>query len=361
MSVEAEVATQIVGETFKIMLDGSVAVIKVAGKGAVHGAALLSAALSEKRKSRGKVRLTEMLKEKGGMTLFTLKTDELAAFAKSAKKYGIKYCVVKDKKSNGNTLDLFCRAMDAPVINRIIEKNNLSAVHQDVQVGNSKARTENDSLSGRDYPEPAYEYGDITITKELNSLVIEENETAIKTRVPRTFGKNIKFLWIDKANLTEVHGGKSYRTHIDPDETYELFGEEDQLVKTIKGVDLIKYYDRHDKKQEKEVIMPKPEPKLKTEEEMRPSVREKLNKASNAADEINEQEKENLKAEGKLPERPKDIPPAEKEKRYQKKVNAFNNFHQREYGSDLERQLLAKSGLIAETPVKAPEHTEKAR
>ena len=361
MSVEAEVATQIVGETFKIMLDGSVAVIKVAGKGAVHGAALLSAALSEKRKSRGKVRLTEMLKEKGGMTLFTLKADELAAFAKSAKKYGIKYCVVKDKKSDGNTLDLFCRALDAPVINRIIEKNNLSAVHQDVQVKNSYARTENDLQSGKDYPEQEYEYGDITISRELNSLVLEENETAIKTRVPKTYGKNIKFLWIDKANLTEVHGGKSYLTHIDPEETYELYGKENQLVEKIKGEDLIKYYDRHDRNKEKEVIMPKAEPKLKTEEEMRPSVREKLNNASKSADEINEQEKETLKTTGKLPERPQDIPPAEKEKRYQKKVNAFNNFHQREYGDDLERKLLAKSGLTAETPVKAPELTEKAR
>lgn len=361
MSVEAEVATQLVGETFKIMLDGSVAVIKVAGKGAAHGAALLAAALSEKRKSRGKVMLTEMLKEKGGLTLFSLKKDDLAEFAKAAKKYGIKYCVVKDKKSDGNTIDLFCRALDAPVVNRIIEKHNLNAVHEDVQLGNSEARMENDSLSGRDYQEREYEYGDITISRELNSLVIEETETQIKTRVPSTYGKDIRFLYLDKSNLEEVHQGKSYLTHLDPEETYELWGKENQLVETIKGEDLIKYYDRHDKEQEKEVIKPKSEPKLKTEEELRPSVREKLNKASKDADEINEREQETLKTEGKLPENPKDIPPAEKEKRQKKKVNAFNNFHQRENNFDeLEKKLLAKNGLIADAPA-AEKLPEKVR
>lgn len=359
MSVEAEVATQLVGETFKIMLDGSVAVIKVAGKGAAHGAALLAAALSEKRKSRGKVMLTEMLKEKGGLTLFSLKKDDLAEFAKAAKKYGIKYCVVKDKKSDGNTIDLFCRALDAPVVNRIIEKHKLNAVHEDVQLGNSEARMENDSLSGRDYQEREYEYGDITISRELNSLVIEETETQIKTRVPSTYGKDIRFLYLDKSNLEEVHQGKSYLTHLDPEETYELFDDNNKVVESIKGEDLLKYYDRKDKEQDKET--PKAAPKLKTEEEMRPSVREKLNNATKTADEINEKEQETLKSEGKLPEKPKDIPPAEKEKRYQKKVNAFNNFQQREYNFDnMEKQLLAKNGLIEVPPV-AEKLPEKVR
>lgn len=337
MSTEAEIASQLVGTTVKVALDGSIAVIKVAGEGAVRGAALLAAALSGKKKSRGKVRLQEMIKEKGGVTLFTLKSDELAEFAKAAKRYGIKYCIVRDKNTSENTIDLFVRSMDAPVVNRIIEKYKLNGVHQDVQVGNSEALTESASLSGRDLPEEEYEYGDITISRELNSLVIEETEEQIKTRVPGTWGNNIRFLYLNKTDISEVHNGKSYLTHINPEESYELYGKDGNLAQTFTGEELLKYYD---KKGDKTA-----EPQIKTAEEMRPSVRKKLENASKTAEEINAEQQEILKPSEKPVYQEGKINPEQQKSRAGKKVNAFNNFSQRSYDFEaMEKHLLEKSG-----------------
>lgn len=349
MSTEAEIASQLVGTTIKVALDGSIAVIKVAGEGAVRGAALLAAVLSGKKKSRGKVRLQEMIKEKSGMTLFTLKASEVSEFAKAAKRYGVKYCIIKDKGTDVTTIDMFVRTTDAAVVSRIVEKYKLNAVQTDVKVGNSEALTENASLSGKDLPAEEYEYGDITISRELNSLVIEENETQIKTRVPKTWGDNIRFLYLNKADLQEVHNGKSYLTHLEPEENYEIF-DKDGTPETITGENLLMYYDRKGDRTA--------EPQIKTAEEMRPSVRKKMENASKSAGEINAAEKDMLKPEGKtIYQEDGKINPEQQKARAGKKVNAFNNFSQRQYnGDELEKKLLAKAGLMSEKPAdKLPE------
>lgn len=367
MSTEAEIATQLVsdvakiaGETVKIAMGGSIAVIKVAGKGAAHGAALLAAVISGKKKSRGKVRLQAMLKEQGGITLFTLQKDDLANFAKTAKQYGIKYCIVKDKNSSGNTVDMFVRSMDAPVINRIIEKYSLNAVHMDVQLGNSDSLTENASLSGRGLQEEEYEYGDITISRELNSLVIEETEEGqIKTRVPGTWGDKIRYLWLDKDNVREVHNGKSYFTHIEPEETYDLYNDNGQLAETITGENLLKYYDRKDKGHEPdEKEYPVQHQDIRSEAELRPSVRKKLDNAVMESDEINVAEQDILKSNSL---QNKHINPEEvKKQNGVKKVNAFNNFSQRAYNfNEMEKSLLAASESEKVKGGKLPEMTRQ--
>lgn len=74
---EADMAMELATGSIKIMLDGSIAVLKIAGKASAHAAALLAAALSGNRKTKGKIRLTQMLKEKGGITLFSVKKMNL--------------------------------------------------------------------------------------------------------------------------------------------------------------------------------------------------------------------------------------------------------------------------------------------
>lgn len=361
MNAEAEIAAQIVDETVKIAINGSVAVIKVAGEGAVHGAALLAAVLSGKKKSKGKVRLQEMLREKGGITLFSLSSDDQEQFVKNAKRYGVKYCIVRDKDTPGGTVDVFVRSTDAAVVNRIVEKYGLNAVHQDVRTGNSETLM-NGSPSGKNSQEEEYEYGDITISRDLNSLVIEETgEGQIKTRVPGTWGEAIRFLWLDKDNVREVHGGKSYFTHIDPEETYELYDKSGKLAETITGENLLKYYDRKDKNRDMSVEKEKPaqHQAVMTEEELRPSVRKKLGDAVKESDEINVSEQEILRPAAKT-HRDHINPEKEKQQRAAKKVNAFNNFSQRKYNFDeMEKHLLAKTDSTSEKGGKLPEMTRQ--
>ncbi len=249
MDVGADAAGQVIslaGQVFKIGMEGMVVVVRIAGKGAVHAAALLAAALSGKKKTRGKVMLKNMLRDSKGITLFTIRDQDLKKFAKEAKAYNVRYCIVKDRKQDrdGNT-DMFIRAEDAAVVNRIIERFGLTAVKQDVSI-------EGTPEAEREYGEPAkdgdYVYGDVTVSREVNSLVDEagETETQIRTRVPGTYGKDVRYVYFDKDGLEEVHGGRSYKVHIDPEGSYELYGADGAAAETVKGEELLRHYDRHD-------------------------------------------------------------------------------------------------------------------
>lgn len=250
MDVGADAAGQVIslaGQVFKIGMEGMVVVVKIAGKGAAHAAALLAAALSGKKKTRGKVMLKNMLRDSKSLTLFTIKESDLAAFAKEAKVYNVRYCIVKDKNANDGNIDMFIRAEDAAVVNRIIERHGLTAVSQDVTIDSEPERAEGEAYEGENYV-----YGDVTISREVNSLVEEESETQIKTRVPGTFGKNVRYVYFDRAGIEEAHGGKSYKVHIEPEGSYELFNGSGAVAETVSGEELLSHYDR--KGSEEEVL-----------------------------------------------------------------------------------------------------------
>ena len=82
---------------------------------------------------------------------------------------------------------------------------------------------------------------DITISK---NLIAEENEIAIKTRVPGTWGDDVRYLWVRKENAMEIHGGKTVLTFLDKDKDYKLYDAENRVVEMKKGKDL--YSSRYD-------------------------------------------------------------------------------------------------------------------
>ncbi len=248
MDVGADAAGQVIslaGQVFKIGMEGMVVVVKIAGKGAVHAAALLAAALSGKKKTRGKVMLKNMLRDSKGITLFTIREQDLKKFAKEAKAYNVRYCIVKDKKQDrdGNT-DMFIRAEDAAVVNRIIERFGLTAVKQDVSI---EGTPEAENSYGEPVKDEDYVYGDVTISREINSLVEEETETQIKTRVPGTYGKDVRYVYFDKDGLEEVHGGRSYKVHIEPERIYQLYDRSGAAAGSVYGEELLTHYDRKDR------------------------------------------------------------------------------------------------------------------
>lgn len=82
---------------------------------------------------------------------------------------------------------------------------------------------------------------DITITKKL---IQEENDHAIKTRVPGMYGENARYVWIDKKNAMDIHDGKTILTFLDSDKEYKLYSEDNRVVNTMKGKDLYEgHYD----------------------------------------------------------------------------------------------------------------------
>lgn len=73
---------------------------------------------------------------------------------------------------------------------------------------------------------------DITISK---NLIVEENENAIKTRIPGTWGDNARFLWIAKENAMEIHDGKTILTFLEKDKDYKLYDDDNRIAEKKKG------------------------------------------------------------------------------------------------------------------------------
>ena len=60
---------------------------------------------------------------------------------------------------------------------------------------------------------------DITVTKKL---ITEENDHAIKTRIPGTWGENAQYVWINKDKAMEIHEGKTILTFLDCNKDYKI-------------------------------------------------------------------------------------------------------------------------------------------
>jgi hypothetical protein len=103
---------------------------KIAGDGAKNIAAFLYAAMKNRDKSKikGKARLTSMLKSGKELKVFAVKESDLKKFSQEAKRYGIVYCVLRDKGNADGLCDIMVRAEDASKINRIVERFNFAAV-----------------------------------------------------------------------------------------------------------------------------------------------------------------------------------------------------------------------------------------
>ena len=124
MSYSGDAAEQVV----RMSLQGAEVAAKITGEGAKHIAVLLYAILKEQNKTKGQVRLTNMLKSGKELKVFAVKDEDLNRFCTEAKKYGVLYCVLKDKNATDGITDIMVRAEDASKINRIFERFQLATV-----------------------------------------------------------------------------------------------------------------------------------------------------------------------------------------------------------------------------------------
>lgn len=124
MSYSGDAAEQVV----RMSLEGGEVAVKLAGTGAKQLAILLYAILREQKKTKGKTRLTNMLRSGKELKVFAVKDTDLRRFCIEAKKYGVLYCVLKDKDATDGITDVMVRAEDASKINRIFERFDLATV-----------------------------------------------------------------------------------------------------------------------------------------------------------------------------------------------------------------------------------------
>ena len=126
MNTGGDAAEQIV----RMSLEGFEVAAKLTGAGAKNIAVLLYTILKEEQKTKGKARLTSMLRSGKELKVFTVKSDDLKKFTQEAKKYGVLYCVLTDRKNKDHNaeVDVIARAEDASKISRIVERFNLASV-----------------------------------------------------------------------------------------------------------------------------------------------------------------------------------------------------------------------------------------
>ncbi len=83
---------------------------------------------------------------------------------------------------------------------------------------------------------------DITVSKQL---IQEENDHAVKIRIPGMWGENAGYLWMNKETVMEIHEGKTLLTFLDCDKEYKIYSADNRVLRTICGKELYSlHYDK---------------------------------------------------------------------------------------------------------------------
>ena len=126
MNPGGDAAEQIV----RLSLEGTEFALRITGNAAKNIAAFLMAALKEEGKTKGKARLSNMLKSGKELKVFSIQGKDLKRFTIEARNYGVLYNVIRQKngKNPFAEVDIIARAEDAAKISRIIDKFRLASV-----------------------------------------------------------------------------------------------------------------------------------------------------------------------------------------------------------------------------------------
>ena len=127
MNTGGDAAEQVV----RLTIEGAEVAVKLTGSGLKDLAILLATVLKEEEKSIRKTRLTNMIKTGKESAVFSIERKNLRRFSKEANRYGVLYCVVKNKhgKDRGAPVDIIARVEDSAKINYIAEKLNIEVVN----------------------------------------------------------------------------------------------------------------------------------------------------------------------------------------------------------------------------------------
>lgn len=110
-----------------------------------------------------------------------------------------------------------------------------AAVHkdQDIRITNFE-ETEHYAIKGEEIKYHIdSQYEPVTISKKM---IQEETERQYMTKIPGASGK--EYLWIDKARTREEHQGKSLKTYLEADATYQIVDADNNFVRNALGREL---------------------------------------------------------------------------------------------------------------------------
>ena len=139
----ADPAQEVVSIYIEVLKEG----FKITGVASKHIAVMLYTMMKDKKQTKGKTRLTNMLKTGKSLKIFTIKAEDLKKFSQEAKKYGVLYCALADKKNSkiDGLVDILVREEDASKVNRIAERFNfadVATIEKELELQKEKERNE---------------------------------------------------------------------------------------------------------------------------------------------------------------------------------------------------------------------------
>lgn len=161
MNNGGDAAEQIV----RLSLEGFEVAAKLSGSAAKNIALLLVTVLKQEQKTKGKARLTNMIKSGKELKVFSIPQKDLKKFTEQAKHYGVLYCVLRDKNTKGENVpvDIIARAEDASKIQRIVERFELGKVDKAAIVTQAEKDAAKREAVANEQP-----------TKSKNEIITEE-------------------------------------------------------------------------------------------------------------------------------------------------------------------------------------------
>lgn len=201
MNQSGDAAEQIV----RMSLEGVQVAARVSGEGAKQVAVLLYTLMKNGEKTKGKTTLTKMLKSGKELKVFSVRKEDFKKFTDEAKRYGVLYCALINKKdkSNDGIVDIMVRAEDSGKINRIVKRYKLSEyseadirteIEKSIKERELKKKEENPSLAKiekKNLSSPSLE--------NKSNLLEDSNKESVRKKI-----KDIKTNIINNKSKTKI-------------------------------------------------------------------------------------------------------------------------------------------------------------
>ena len=176
MNQSSDAAEQIV----RMSLQGFEVAARVTGSGAKDVAALLLAVMKDKKKTAGKTNLVNMLKSGKELKVFSVRQEDFKKFTEEAKRYGVLYTALINKKAKDGVTDILVKAEDASKINRIVQRFNLARFDEVAIRGEIQKTKEMKSKGVKQKPIKD------KIKEELHKNPIKKEEQSVNPHLAKT-------------------------------------------------------------------------------------------------------------------------------------------------------------------------------
>ncbi|MBP3808369.1 MAG: PcfB family protein [Eubacterium sp.] len=161
----------------RVVLGGSVFILKLSGTGIHQMAKFLSAAMNGEYNTSGLINMKTLLKSGQPLKVYSIRGDEnFRSFARGAKEYGIVYSVIKrsDTDKNNEVYEIMVKQNDAAKINRVIEKYHLMELQDSGGTAENVSDTINRALESEESAEMKIEDIRSLLAKMLDNQGEEE-------------------------------------------------------------------------------------------------------------------------------------------------------------------------------------------